>query len=54
MRRLRSFSSAVTLARCGPLVLAAACLSSPAPAQEPDAQKEAPQDKTAQDQPAVK
>jgi iron complex outermembrane receptor protein len=41
MRRLGSFSSALPLARCGGLVLAAACLSAPAPAQEPEEKKEA-------------
>jgi iron complex outermembrane receptor protein len=50
MRRLRSFSSAVALARCGGLVLAATCLSAPARAQEPDEPKEAPQGKPAQEE----
>jgi iron complex outermembrane recepter protein len=43
MRRVRSFSSAASLARCGGVVLVAACLSAPAHAQEPDEEKQAQQ-----------
>ncbi len=39
MREVRSFRSAALLARCGSLVLAVACMSTPAHAQEPDEQQ---------------
>jgi iron complex outermembrane receptor protein len=56
MHRLRSFSCAVALARCGGLVLAAACLCVPVRAQEPGEPKEAPKAEPAapQEQEAVK
>jgi iron complex outermembrane recepter protein len=45
MREVRSFRSAMLLARCGGLVLVAACLSAPAHAQEPDEPEQGQQDK---------
>jgi iron complex outermembrane receptor protein len=45
MRDVRSFRSAMLLARCGGLVLAAACMSTPAHAQEPGEQEPTQQDK---------
>lgn len=56
MRKVRSFSSAVSLTRCGGLVLAAACMSTPAHAQQPEEQKQAQQDKAGavEEQDAVK
>ena len=48
MRKVRSFSSAVvSLTRCGGLLLAAACLSTPAHAQETEEEKKGKQDKQA-------
>ena len=47
MRKVRSYSSAVSLTRCGGLVLVAACLSTPAHAQQPDEQDQAQPDKGA-------
>jgi iron complex outermembrane receptor protein len=47
MREVRSFRSAMLLARGGGLVLATACLSGPAHAQQPEEQEQAPQEKAA-------
>lgn len=61
MRRLRCFSSAVALMRCGALALAVLCPCAPGQAQEPAAPKDAPQgsspgptDQEAADQETVK
>lgn len=48
MRELRSFRSATLLARCGSLVLAAACMSTSAHAQEPGEQQEPDEQQNAQ------
>jgi iron complex outermembrane receptor protein len=47
MREVGPFRSATLLARCGGMVLAAACVSTPARAQEPEEQEQAQQDEAA-------